>query len=416
MKTDTALHLDAAPVLTAAQLCSLETLADPVLDGLVRSAESIVDCGAGRVRPGSRQRQWFRAQARLDLLGSLRESPFCAHAAQGPGVFEVGNAADDPRFAQHVLVAGGPRLCAYAGAPLVVKGRPIGTLCVMELRPLRLDAAQRRLLTDLARAIEHWIGHWLDQQTRQLEHLRHESHARAKGDALASASHTMRTLLQSVLGFTHLALADPSLAPRTQAHLQHARRGGEQILALANDVMERSRIEQDLGPLRCEPVLVDGAVAAGVAQMAPVTLQRRLRVMTQGTQHGIWALADARALNQVLLNLLSNAVTYNRTDGGVWVEVRQRSHEVCISVTDEGPGLTPVQRACLFQAQGHPARHGRGLVISQRLVQAQQGRLEVHDGAAGHGCRFEVWLPAATGRSAPAADPQTTPVADTENV
>ena len=110
--------------------------------------------------------------------------------------------------------------------------------------------------------------------------------------------------------------------------------------------------------------------------------------------------ADPRALGQVLLNLRSNGVKYNREQGALWVEVRSAGAEVAISVGDEGLGLTAEQRCKLFQPfdrlgaeDGKVAGSGLGLVISKQLIEAMQGRLEVHDQPHG-GCRFKVWLPA----------------------
>lgn len=141
----------------------LDTESDPVLDGLARSAALALGCPIALVSLVDERRQWFKARVGLDAQQTPREQAFCAHAIHGDELFEVADAAGDPRFADNPLVTGDPNIRYYAGVPLQVDGRRLGTLCVIDRRPRRLDAAQRALLNDLARAAEHWLHAWRGQ-------------------------------------------------------------------------------------------------------------------------------------------------------------------------------------------------------------------------------------------------------------
>jgi len=141
----------------------LDTAPDPVLDGLARSAALALGCPIALVSLVDERRQWFKARAGLDATQTPREQAFCAHAILGEELFEVADATADPRFADNPLVTGAPGIRHYAGVPLHMDGQRLGTLCVIDRRPRQLDAAQRALLTDLARAAEHWLHAWREQ-------------------------------------------------------------------------------------------------------------------------------------------------------------------------------------------------------------------------------------------------------------
>ena len=118
------------------------------------------------------------------------------------------------------------------------------------------------------------------------------------------------------------------------------------------------------------------------------------------------ARADAARLEQVLVQLLSNAIKFNRRAGSVRVLCREAGDAVCVSVSDTGPGLTPEQRAHLFEpfnrlgAERTAAKGaGMGLVIAHKLVTLMEGRIEVET-QPGAGAVFSVWLPTAQPRPA----------------
>ena len=159
---------EAARLLTLNALHVLDTPADPVLDGLVRSAAALLGCSISAVSLTDRHRQWFKARVGLGVSQMPRELAFCAHAILGgDALFEVPDARLDPRFADSPLVTGESGVRFYAGVTLDIDGHKIGTLCVIDAQPRRLSAAQRDLLCDLARAVEHWMLSW-----RQMQHLR----------------------------------------------------------------------------------------------------------------------------------------------------------------------------------------------------------------------------------------------------
>ena len=132
----------------------LDTGAEHPFDALTRAAAAVCDVPISLVSLVDAHRQWFKSNHGLEGLAETpRDIAFCAHAIQGGGIFEVPDARADPRFADNPLVTGEPDLRFYAGATLrLSNGAPVGTLCVMDHVPRRLDARQREVLVNLATA------------------------------------------------------------------------------------------------------------------------------------------------------------------------------------------------------------------------------------------------------------------------
>jgi signal transduction histidine kinase len=114
-----------------------------------------------------------------------------------------------------------------------------------------------------------------------------------------------------------------------------------------------------------------------------------------------WVYADAQRLHQCLVNLLTNAIKYNRPGGRASLEITGNDQEVTIAIIDNGPGMDTLQRQHLFEPFNRLGKHsdttpgtGLGLVITRQLVEAMNGQLRV-DSEPGHGSCFSIALPGA---------------------
>ncbi|MDL5031312.1 PAS domain S-box protein [Pelomonas sp. APW6] len=130
----------------------LDSAPEPEFDALVRTASLVCGVPVSTLTLIDAHRQWFKAQAGMPGLSEApRDIAFCAHAVLGDAIFEVPDARLDERFADNPLVLGEPYLRFYAGAPLRLSGgEHVGTLCVMDREPRRLDGTQREVLQQLA--------------------------------------------------------------------------------------------------------------------------------------------------------------------------------------------------------------------------------------------------------------------------
>jgi CheY-like chemotaxis protein len=227
--------------------------------------------------------------------------------------------------------------------------------------------------------------------------------------------------MNAVLGFTQLLAEDPLEPPslRQRERLACIRGAGEHLLLLIDDVLDLSRLEADQRPLALEPVPL-AAIGSETAQWLH-DMARRQDVHLDWHPEALpgVVLGERRALGQIALNLVGNAIKYNRPGG--WVRLASESEVVAgqpcwrLSVRDSGRGLSPDQIERLFQPferlgverEGIEGT-GLGLSIVRQLVERLGGRIAVRS-EPGEGSEFTVWLPAAALPAASSAPPSAAP-------
>jgi signal transduction histidine kinase len=194
---------------------------------------------------------------------------------------------------------------------------------------------------------------------------------------------------------------------RRQAALEHIGAATEHVLSMVDDLLDIAKIEADALPIRVEPVELCGLLDEVLALLAPlaaehnVTLRRAVLAST-GPPGRAAVRADRRRLRQVLINLVTNGIRYNRAGG--WVEVAARDSgapTVIVAVRDSGCGIPAEMVSRLFtpfdrlgaERSAEPGA-GLGLVVARALTEAMGGTLEIRT-AAEVGTTAEVTLPAA---------------------
>ena len=142
---------DDARLRALRELLILDTPPEERFDRIVGFAASEFDVPIALISLVDRDRQWFKARVGLDACETSREISFCGHAIlQKNELFEVLDAAKDPRFADNPLVTGAPFIRFYIGAPLVMpSGAAIGTLCLIDTKPRQFDAMDHAILGTL---------------------------------------------------------------------------------------------------------------------------------------------------------------------------------------------------------------------------------------------------------------------------
>lgn len=229
-----------------------------------------------------------------------------------------------------------------------------------------------------------------------------ERASRAKSEFLSRMSHELRTPLNAVIGFAQLLRMDKQ-APLNEGQARKAElieRSGAHLLAVISDVLDLSRIEAGDMPISVEPVHVETAVQDVLAMVGDAAHLAQVELVSPLIEMVPPVMADRVRLRQVLVNLISNAVKYNRKGGTVRVRVWQDGPHVALQVSDTGMGLSPDQQAHLFEPFNRLGAErtsidgtGIGLVIVQRLISLMGGTLSVSS-QVGVGTTFTVVLQA----------------------
>jgi len=206
----------------------------------------------------------------------------------------------------------------------------------------------------------------------------------AKSDFLSSMSHELRTPLNAILGFAQLLeTGAPSPTPTQKRNIEQILKAGWYLLELINEVLDLALIESGKLTLSNEPVSLAEVMIECRAMIEPQARQRGLGMTFTSFEIPRYINADRTRVKQVLINLLFNAIKYNRPQGTVAVDctlVPPNSIRIC--VRDTGIGLAPEQLAQLFQPfnrlgkeAGAEEGTGIGLVVTKRLVELMGGKI-----------------------------------------
>ncbi len=222
--------------------------------------------------------------------------------------------------------------------------------------------------------------------------------SRAKTEFLSGMSHELRTPLNAVLGFAQLMESGtPGPTPLQKRNLDQILKAGWYLLELINEILDLSLIESGKVTLSREPVSLSEVMLECRAMIEPQAQKRGIGMSFPRFDVRHFVSADRTRVKQVLINLLFNAIKYNKAEGAVAVELSPgQSNSIRISVRDTGDGMTPEQLSQLFQPFNRLGKEssteegtGIGLVVTKRLVELMGGRIGVQC-AVGVGSVFWV--------------------------
>ncbi|MBC7603609.1 MAG: response regulator [Ramlibacter sp.] len=222
---------------------------------------------------------------------------------------------------------------------------------------------------------------------------------RAKSEFLSSMSHELRTPLNAILGFAQLLeTGAPAPTPTQKRNIEQILKAGWYLLELINEVLDLALIESGKLTLSNELVSLDEVFAECRAMIEPQARARGIGMTFPTFDTPRYVTADRTRVMQVLINLLFNAIKYNRTNGTVSIDVVPSRTAVRITVRDSGVGLTAAQMSQLFQPFNRLGKEataeegtGIGLVVTKRLVELMGGSIGVTS-EVGHGSVFWIEL------------------------
>ena len=241
----------------------------------------------------------------------------------------------------------------------------------------------------------------VERQLRQAK-LEAEKASNAKSEFLSHMSHELRTPLNAILGFSQLLEADPTLEENSEQrdNVVEIRKAGEHLLDEVNEILDLNRVEQGRIEFSREVMLLAPVVKECVSMMGVLAGERQVKLHVE-IDEGLEVCGDPNRLRQVIVNLLGNAVKYNKEAGSVWIQAEQNDSAVRLAVVDTGPGIEKSAQKRLFKPFERLDADsmdidgtGIGLVLSKKLVEGMGGEIGVTS-TPGKGSTFWVTLPGA---------------------
>ncbi len=290
---------------------------------------------------------------------------------------------------------------ALLAVPLERSGQVVGLLIVRRREPgwlpkatvelVKTFAAQSVLAIQNARLFSE-----IDEKSRQLE-----IESKHKSQFLANMSHELRTPLNAILGYTELILDHiyGEAPERMRQVLSRVQTNGRHLLGLINDVLDLAKIEAGQFTLALVKYSMKEVVDSVVNTVEPLAAEKKLAFRADVAPHLPTGYGDDRRIQQVLLNLVGNAIKF--TDAGdVAIKASAENGSFTVAVCDSGPGIKVADQARIFdefqQADGSSTKQkpgtGLGLSIAKRIIEMHKGRIWV-ESAPGHGSTFFFTLP-----------------------
>jgi signal transduction histidine kinase len=379
----------------------LDTPPDGAFDRITALAARLLDVPIAIVSVVDEDRIWFKSHHGLAVEEIDREPGLCASAIWHRDPWIIADARTDPRAMANPLVAGEFGLQFYAGVPLRTSDdHSLGTLCVLDLEPRTLTDAETATLRDLADLVMSELEFRLAGRRALAESAEREE---LKDAFLGMLSHELRTPLTTIYAATQMLAKDPAVleAGRAADLVPDIVTEAERMLRLIDDLMVLSRLEQGRLETDREPILLQRVLPKAVE------IEHRRwpgRSIELDLASGLPPIAaDQSYVEQVVLNLLSNALKYSSETDSVDLSARVRGSTVEVRVRDHGIGIPPEDQESVFglmfrtpTAMALAPGAGVGLYVCRRLLEAMGGTIRV-ESAPGVGTMFVIGLPIAEG-------------------
>jgi PAS domain S-box-containing protein len=295
-------------------------------------------------------------------------------------------------------VTGSKALVAF---PLIVKDRTIGALGLSFLETQKFSDEDRVFMLALAQQCAQALERAHLYETERRLRTEAEETNRIKDEFLATVSHELRTPLTAIVGWSSM-LRMSKFDVETTAHaIETIERNAKAQTEIIEDLLDVSRIITGKLRLEAGPVQLDSVIATALDGIRPTAEAKDIKIESHIEPGAVAVWGDPARLQQVMLNLLTNAVKFNSRGGSIEVRLQRVNSHVQIIVRDTGQGISPEFLPFVFerfrQADGSITRAhgglGLGLSIVRHLVELHGGTIHAESAGLGLGATFTVDIP-----------------------
>jgi signal transduction histidine kinase len=338
---------------------------------------------------------------------------FCDEVMRSRRPLLVSDARSDPRWSSRREVSSG--LVAFLGMPLTwPSGEIFGTLCILDDKENSFPVNVMRLLDVCSRLVMSdlnviWTSLQLDQAVKEIQRLNDEMN-----QFLGIAAHDMRNALNVFLGSSKYLLPQgEGLTRKQRLYLDLVDKTGSTLIQLMDELMDLARIRNVHLPLHLEEVDLAGFISENIQFNQHLAQDKGIQINLLLPSERITVRIDPGKLEQVLNNLLSNAMKFSPANSTIQVSLDRGPEGVVVSVRDQGPGIpreeqnglfTPFVTTSIHPTSGETST-GLGLYIARRIVEEHGGRIWV-ESEPGSGSMFCFNLGGKTGSVVNPAHPR----------
>jgi signal transduction histidine kinase len=285
--------------------------------------------------------------------------------------------------------------------PLISAHRVIGKFMVYDSKPRTLSDREIRIARTIATHVAQGVARQRAFEEAEQQRQRAETAGRAKDEFLAMVSHELRTPLTAVVGWTHMLVTGAVPEAKRAKALETIDRNAHLQMQLVEDLLDFSRITT--GKVRLHLSRLDFAdVVVHVLESFRPAAEAKGIALEFAVEGNVGTIeGDVDRIQQIVWNLVSNAVKFTPRGGTVRVELRRGDSEVTVTVEDDGDGIDPAFMPFVFerfrQGDAGAARTrgglGLGLAIVRHLAELHGGSVTVASPGRGRGSTFRVSLP-----------------------
>ncbi|RXG16176.1 GAF sensor signal transduction histidine kinase [Leeuwenhoekiella aestuarii] len=380
-------------LLELQQLKLMHTEADPNFDVITRLASAICDVPIALISLIDSDKQWFKSKTGWDICDTERDISFCAHAILQPkDITIIPDSRLDERFKDNPLLTSDYPVIFYAGVPLLTKkGNAIGTLCIIDHKPKSLSKSQIDSLKDLASQVESLFElRKSNLQLREVESLLQKKNEQLRKFA-GTISHDMKMPLANMILTTDILKAKyaPSFDEQGNNYLSYLKQSSFSLSDYIDNLL--SYYESEELPVQNLEVFDLNNLLEDIIDLLNINEDYIINL----PENGINLQTNKSALNQILLNLITNSLKYNDKETGIIdINCVEDHAYYYIQVSDNGKGIQKDKIESIFDLfstaseTDNKGKKGNGIGLStvRNLVHSLGGIISVsseeNEGAA----------------------------------